>query len=47
METFSQNDGLIGKPVVQGDKTFLPVMSITLGFGWRHGGKKQVEYRWH
>lgn len=33
METFSQKDGLIGKPVTQGDKTFLPVMSITLGYG--------------
>ena len=33
METFSQKDGLIGKPVMQGDKTFLPVMSITLGYG--------------
>lgn len=33
METFSQKEGLIGKPVTQGDKTFLPVMSITLGYG--------------
>lgn len=33
MENFTQNDGLIGKPVTQGDKTFLPVMSITFGFG--------------
>jgi uncharacterized spore protein YtfJ len=33
METFSQKDGLIGKPVTQGDKTFMPVMSITLGYG--------------
>lgn len=33
METFSQKEGLIGKPVSQGDKTFLPVMSITLGYG--------------
>jgi uncharacterized spore protein YtfJ len=40
METFSQNDGLIGKPVVQGDKTFLPVMSITLGYA---GGDTQAK----
>lgn len=38
MENFSQKDGLIGKPVMQGDKTFLPVMSITLGYG---GGDTQ------
>jgi uncharacterized spore protein YtfJ len=38
MKTFSQEDGLIGKPVVQGDKTFLPVISITLGYG---GGDSQ------
>ena len=33
MKTFTQEDGLIGKPVVQGDKTFLPVISITFGYG--------------
>lgn len=38
MKSFSQDDGLIGKPVVQGDKTFLPVISITLGYG---GGDSQ------
>lgn len=38
MENFSQKDGLIGKPVIQGDKTFLPVMAITLGYG---GGDTQ------
>ncbi len=40
MENFSQKDGLIGKPVMQGDKTFLPVMSITLGYG---GGDTQAK----
>jgi len=29
----SQTEGIIGKPVTQGDKTFLPVVSITLGYG--------------
>lgn len=33
MKSFSQDDGLIGKPVTQGDKTFLPVLSVTLGYG--------------
>jgi len=40
MENFSQKDGLIGKPVTQGDKTFLPVMSLTLGYG---GGDTQAK----
>jgi len=40
MENFSQKDGLIGKPVTQGDKTFLPIMSITLGYG---GGDTQAK----
>ena len=38
MKSFAQDDGLIGKPVVQGDKTFLPVISVTLGYG---GGDSQ------
>jgi len=33
LENFTQNEGLIGKPVVQGDKTFIPVVSVTLGYG--------------
>ncbi len=33
LENFTQNEGIIGKPVTQGDKTFLPVVSITLGYG--------------
>ena len=33
LENFTQNEGIIGKPVVQGDKTFLPVVSITVGYG--------------
>lgn len=33
LEDFTQNEGIIGKPVIQGDKTFLPVVSITVGYG--------------
>ncbi len=33
LEDFTQKEGVIGKPVTQGDKTFLPVVSITLGYG--------------
>ncbi len=40
MKSFSQMDGLIGKPVVQGDKTFMPVISVTVGYG---GGDTQTK----
>ena len=33
LEDFTQNQGIIGKPVVQGDKTFLPIVSVTVGYG--------------
>jgi len=33
LENFTQNEGLIGKPVTHGDKTFIPVVSVTLGYG--------------
>ncbi len=33
LENFTQSEGIIGKPVTQGDKTFLPVVSITVGYG--------------
>lgn len=32
LENFTQKEGIIGKPVIQGDKTFLPVVSITVGY---------------
>lgn len=33
LENFTQNEGLIGKPLTHGDKTFIPVVSVTLGYG--------------
>jgi len=33
IETFTQNEGMLGKPVVQGDKTIIPVVSVTIGYG--------------
>ncbi len=33
LENFTQKEGLIGKPVTQGNKTFLPVVSISVGYG--------------
>ena len=40
MENFTQKEGLIGKAVVNGDKTFLPVVSISIGYG---GGDTQAK----
>lgn len=40
LENFTQNEGIIGKPVTQGDKTFLPVVSITLGYGGGNASMK-------
>jgi uncharacterized spore protein YtfJ len=40
LEGFTQNEGLIGKPVIQGDKTFLPIVSVTLGYGSGNSASK-------
>jgi len=40
MENFTQKEGLIGKPVTHSDKTFLPVVSLSLGYG---GGDTQAK----
>lgn len=40
LENFTQNEGIIGKPVTQGDKTFLPVVSITVGGGGGNASMK-------
>lgn len=40
LENFTQNEGIIGKPVSQGDKTFLPVVSITVGYGGGNANMK-------
>lgn len=33
LENFTQKEGVIGKPVMQSQKTFLPVVSVTVGYG--------------
>jgi uncharacterized spore protein YtfJ len=33
IETFTQNEGMLGKPVTQGDKTLIPIISVTIGYG--------------
>ena len=40
LENFTQTEGIIGKPVVQENKTFLPVVSITMGYGGGSGSMK-------
>lgn len=40
LEDFTQKEGVIGKPVTQGDKTFLPVVSITMGYGGGNANMK-------
>lgn len=31
LENFTQNEGVIGKPVTQGNKTLMPIVSVTIG----------------
>ncbi|NLK73191.1 MAG: sporulation protein [Clostridiales bacterium] len=33
LEDFTQKDGVLGKPITHGNKTFIPVVSVTLGYG--------------
>lgn len=40
LEDFTQKEGIIGKPVTQGNKTFLPVVSITMGYGGGNANMK-------
>lgn len=40
LENFTQKEGVIGKPVVHENKTFLPVVSVTLGYGGGNSANK-------
>ncbi len=40
LEGFTQNEGLIGKPVTHADKTFIPVVSLTMGYGTGNSASK-------
>lgn len=33
IETFTQTEGILGKPVTQGNKTLIPIISVTMGYG--------------
>jgi uncharacterized spore protein YtfJ len=43
IENFTQNEGLLGKPVTHGEKTFIPVVSITLGYGSGNSSTKNQQ----
>ncbi len=40
LEKFTQNEGLIGKPVTHENKTFIPVVSVTMGYGTGNSATK-------
>lgn len=40
LESFTQNEGVIGKPVTQGNKTLMPVVSVTIGYGGGNASTK-------
>jgi uncharacterized spore protein YtfJ len=40
LENFTQKEGVIGKPVIHENKTFLPVVSVTLGYGGGNSASK-------
>jgi uncharacterized spore protein YtfJ len=33
IESFTQNEGTLGKAVTQGDMTLIPIISVTIGYG--------------
>lgn len=33
LENFTQKEGVIGKTVIENGKTFLPIVSVTIGYG--------------
>lgn len=40
LESFTQNEGVIGKPVTQGNKTLMPIVSVTIGYGGGNASMK-------
>lgn len=40
LENFTQKEGVIGKPITHEDKTFLPIVSVTIGFGGGNASMK-------
>ncbi len=40
LESFTQNEGVLGKPLSYEDKTFIPVVSVTMGYGTGNSANK-------
>lgn len=40
LEKFTQNEGLIGKAMTHDNKTFIPVVSVTMGYGTGNSATK-------
>jgi len=40
LESFTQHEGVIGKPVSQSQKTFMPIVSVTVGYGGGNAAMK-------
>jgi len=40
LENFTQNEGVIGRPVTQGNKTLMPIVSVTIGYGGGNASMK-------
>jgi len=43
IENFTQTEGVIGKPVTQQDKTFIPVVSVSIGCGGGNTASKNKQ----
>ncbi len=43
IESFTQNEGMLGKPVSLGEKTLIPVVSVTIGFGGGNSSGKMSQ----
>lgn len=39
LENFTQNEGILGKPITHGNTTLIPVISITIGYGGNSNSK--------
>src|SRR4051794_12802158 len=43
IENFTHNEGVIGKPVTHQDKTFIPVVSVSVGYGGGNTANKSQQ----
>lgn len=41
LENFTQNEGILGKPITHGNTTLIPVISITVGYGGNSNSKEK------